>query len=780
MWQRDAWLDLLARFVHVESRPKGSKAEKRGERGDLPALPPVGRRAAARRPHAREHGAGQRLPRRSTRPARASRTRSPGWRTGCRSLHDAADTKVFDKVVVITDRRVLDRQLQDTIYQFEHAHGVVERIDENSQQLADALAGRAGADHHHDAAEVPVRARQGDRRAAGQALRGDRRRGPLLADGREREEPEGRARRRLARGGRGARRPRRRRPRRSSRARSLAEMAQRGRAARTSRSSRSPRRRRRGRWSCSAARPGDAAGTSRSTSTRCARRSRRASSSTCSPTTRPTRRTGGIEKAIADDPEYDTAQGAGGDRPVRRRCTRTTWRRRPRSSSSTSAPHVAQRDRRQGQGDGRHAVARARRALQAGARPVHRRAGLHRRRRARRVLRARSIDRRRRVHRAEHERLPRVADRATSSTSDEYQVLVVAEKFQTGFDQPLLHTMYVDKMLAGLNAVQTLSRLNRIHPRQDRHVRPRLPQRRRGRSRRRSSPYYERDRRGPDRPEPALRHPPRRSTSSTCSARTRSRPACARCSPSTGDERTTARSTRRSIPRVDRFDALDEEEQDAFRDALDAVRRTYAFLSQIVSFTDAELERDYLYCRALAACLPGQAARAARPRHARSSSRTCASSRRSRARSRSRTAAARSSRSSTGRGTQHEPETEHAVADHRGDQRALRPRPRRRRPAALRPVRGDLGRRRRRSPPRRATTPSTTSGSSSTARSSTPSSRAWTTTRTSSSASSTSPTSGGPCSTTTRASCTSGCGVPTTSSASPPLSRELRTAISVA
>src|SRR6266498_5842599 len=47
---------------------------------------------------------------------------------------------------------------------------------------------------------------------------------------------------------------------------------------------------------------------------------------------------------------------------------------------------------------------------------------------------------------------------------DDYQVLIVAEKFQTGFDQPLLHTMYVDKVLTGLNAVQTLSRLNRIHP----------------------------------------------------------------------------------------------------------------------------------------------------------------------------------------------------------------------------------------------------------------------------------------------------------------------------
>ena len=47
---------------------------------------------------------------------------------------------------------------------------------------------------------------------------------------------------------------------------------------------------------------------------------------------------------------------------------------------------------------------------------------------------------------------------------DEYQLLIVAEKYQTGFDQPLLHTMYVDKKLEGVRAVQTLSRLNRIHP----------------------------------------------------------------------------------------------------------------------------------------------------------------------------------------------------------------------------------------------------------------------------------------------------------------------------
>ena len=46
----------------------------------------------------------------------------------------------------------------------------------------------------------------------------------------------------------------------------------------------------------------------------------------------------------------------------------------------------------------------------------------------------------------------------------ENRFLIVANKFQTGFDQPLLHTMYVDKKLGGVNAVQTLSRLNRTHP----------------------------------------------------------------------------------------------------------------------------------------------------------------------------------------------------------------------------------------------------------------------------------------------------------------------------
>ena len=55
----------------------------------------------------------------------------------------------------------------------------------------------------------------------------------------------------------------------------------------------------------------------------------------------------------------------------------------------------------------------------------------------------------------------RIAD---SIQEDPYRFLICADKFQTGYDEPLLHTMYVDKVLSGIKAVQTLSRLNRAHP----------------------------------------------------------------------------------------------------------------------------------------------------------------------------------------------------------------------------------------------------------------------------------------------------------------------------
>ena len=59
-------------------------------------------------------------------------------------LHDATDEKIFQSVIIVTDRRVLDSQLQNTVYQFDHVEGVVQKIDKNAQQLKDAIEAGTG------------------------------------------------------------------------------------------------------------------------------------------------------------------------------------------------------------------------------------------------------------------------------------------------------------------------------------------------------------------------------------------------------------------------------------------------------------------------------------------------------------------------------------------------------------------------------------------------------------------------------------------------------------
>ena len=59
-------------------------------------------------------------------------------------LHNDLDEKIFQSVIIVTDRKVLDNQLQDTVYQFDHVEGVVQKIDKNSQQLKDAIEAGAG------------------------------------------------------------------------------------------------------------------------------------------------------------------------------------------------------------------------------------------------------------------------------------------------------------------------------------------------------------------------------------------------------------------------------------------------------------------------------------------------------------------------------------------------------------------------------------------------------------------------------------------------------------
>ncbi|MCC7105588.1 MAG: type I restriction endonuclease subunit R, partial [Chloroflexi bacterium] len=190
--------------------------------------------------------------------------------------------------------------------------------------------------------------------------------------------------------------------------------------------------------------------------------------------------------------------------------------------------------------------------------------------------------------------------------SPDYQILLVANKYQTGYDQPLLHAMYVDKRLDGVQAVQTLSRLNRMIPGKEAPFvldfvneaedifRAFKPYYDRTELREASDPSqleklkYELD-------EAQVYHwseveafarifytPPERE--------------------SVADH---ARFERHLQPAVDRFTALpDEEHRQRFREKLNGYVRLYAFLSQIIPYADPDLEMLYSFGKLLAGHLP--------------------------------------------------------------------------------------------------------------------------------------------------------------------------------
>lgn len=136
--QSDSLMEILSRFLHlqVEEKKKGNKKVKsetmifpRYHQLDVVRkLISTSRKEGSGHNYLIQHSAG------------SGKSNSIAWtahRLG--SLHDENDNKVFSSVIVVTDRRVLDQQLQNTIYQFEHKDGVVKKIDQDSTQLANSL-----------------------------------------------------------------------------------------------------------------------------------------------------------------------------------------------------------------------------------------------------------------------------------------------------------------------------------------------------------------------------------------------------------------------------------------------------------------------------------------------------------------------------------------------------------------------------------------------------------------------------------------------------------------
>jgi type I restriction enzyme R subunit len=190
--------------------------------------------------------------------------------------------------------------------------------------------------------------------------------------------------------------------------------------------------------------------------------------------------------------------------------------------------------------------------------------------------------------------------------SSDYQVLLVANKYQTGFDQPLLHTMYVDKRLDGVQAVQTLSRLNRKIPGKDEpfvldFVNP--PEDIYGAFK----PYYDatslQESSDISKVE-ALKHELDQAqvyhwSEVEAFARIFYR------SPAHQKASDHAAMQQQLQPAVDRFKAIpDEEKRAEFREKLNDYVRVYAFISQIVPYADPEMEMLYSYGRFLVPHLP--------------------------------------------------------------------------------------------------------------------------------------------------------------------------------
>lgn len=141
--QADSLMDILLRFMHLEVKERQVKTDKgvRTIRKETMIFPRYHQLDAVRKliAHAGAHGSGRNYLIQHS--AGSGKSNSIAWLAHrLASLHDANDEKVFHSVVVVTDRRVLDQQLQNTIYQFEHKTGVVEKIEENTQQLARALS----------------------------------------------------------------------------------------------------------------------------------------------------------------------------------------------------------------------------------------------------------------------------------------------------------------------------------------------------------------------------------------------------------------------------------------------------------------------------------------------------------------------------------------------------------------------------------------------------------------------------------------------------------------
>ena len=189
---------------------------------------------------------------------------------------------------------------------------------------------------------------------------------------------------------------------------------------------------------------------------------------------------------------------------------------------------------------------------------------------------------------------------AKTFAGPDYRFLIAANKFQTGFDQPLLYAMYVDKKLGGVNAVQTLSRLNRIHPEKNGTVVLDFANEA-DEIAASFEPYYDTTLLS-EATDPNLLY----------EVQTRLIPFGVYTEADVDsfaevyfDKKATQDQLYAALaPMVTRFLELTDEEKRDFRGELTDYVRLYAFLSQVLTFTDEDLEKLYVFARHLRRLVP--------------------------------------------------------------------------------------------------------------------------------------------------------------------------------
>lgn len=612
LWQevleRDSLLDLLARFIHLQAD------EKRDEQGrkvkvesmvfpryhQLQAvrlLVGAARREGVGNNYLIEHSAG------------SGKSNTIGWLAHrLASLHDAGNQRVFDSVVVVTDRVVLDKQLQDTIYQFEHKRGVVQKIEESSRQLAEALENAVPV-IITTLQKFPFVSRQLLRMADERGQNGTgtlptRRCAVIIDEAHSSQGGETAADLKEVLGGEGLREEARERAADEGRE-DLEElfrsMAKRGRQANLSffAFTATPKHK----TLAVFGRNGEAA---HRYTMRQAIEEGFILDVLKNYTTYATYFK--LLKACEDDPNVERKKAA--------RALARFMKLHPHNIAQKTEVMV----------EHFHAVTRHKIGGRAKAMVVtgSRLEAVRYKQSFDRYIREKGYAIRSLVAfsgTVQDDKLPDVTYTEEQMNRGirekelperfalaEYQVLLVAEKYQTGFDQPLLHTMYVDKRLAGIQAVQTLSRLNRTHPlKEDTFVLDFVNDREEIQEAFKT--YYEGAEMG-EAVDPARLYQIKSEldASGIYLPEEVERFTAIYFKPKQRQSMQDHQAMNAALdPPVSRFQVLQEkaeEDAEVWRGKLVAFRNLYGFLSQVIPYQDSDLERLYVFLRHLAAKLP--------------------------------------------------------------------------------------------------------------------------------------------------------------------------------